>query len=70
MDLWSGPLIEREIDDARSILNASASGKRKEDQPFSSSGKRQRTSIPRVSQGRAMAIRAKAKPGLLISQDR
>ena len=44
--------IEREIDDARSIQDASASVKRKEDQPSSSSGKRQRTSIPRVSQGR------------------
>ena len=44
--------IEREIDDARSIRDASASGKRKEDQPSSSSGKRQRTSILRVSQGR------------------
>ena len=43
--------IEREIDDARSIQDASASGKRKEDQPSSSSGKRQRIYIPRVSQG-------------------
>ena len=43
--------IEREIDDARSIRDASASGKRKDDQPSSSSGKRQKTSIPRVSQG-------------------
>ena len=41
--------IEREIDDVWSIRDASASGKRKEDQPSSSSGKRQRTSIPRVS---------------------
>ena len=32
--------IEREIDDARSILDAGASGKRKEDRPSSSSGKR------------------------------
>ena len=43
--------IERENDNARSIRDASASGKRKEDQPSSSSGKRQRTSIPLVSQG-------------------
>ena len=38
--------IEREIDDARRIRDASVSGKRKEDQPFSSSGKREGTSIP------------------------
>ena len=37
--------IEREIEDARSIRDASASGKRKEDQPSSSSGKH-KTSIP------------------------
>ena len=37
--------IEREIDDARRIRDVRASGKRKEDQPSSSSGKRQRTSI-------------------------
>ena len=39
--------IEREIDDARSIRDAGASEKRKEDQPSSSSRKKQRTSIPR-----------------------
>ena len=39
--------IEREIDDAWSIRDASASKKRKEDQPSSSSRKKQRTSIPR-----------------------
>ena len=38
--------IEREIEDARSIRDAGESGKRKEDQPFSSSGKKQKTSIP------------------------
>ena len=32
--------IEREIEDARSIRDAGASGKRKEDQPSSSSGKK------------------------------
>ena len=31
---------EREIEDARSIRDAGASGKRKEDQPSSSSGKK------------------------------
>ena len=44
--------IEREIEDAWSIRDASTSGKRKEDQPSSSLGKRQRTSIQQVSQGR------------------
>ena len=44
--------IEREIEDAWSIQDAGTSGKRKEDQPSSSSRNRQRTSIPRVSQGR------------------
>ena len=39
--------IEREIDDARSIRDAGASEKRKEDQPSLSSKKKQRTSIPR-----------------------
>ena len=41
---------EREVDVARSICDAEASGKRKEDQPSSSLGKRQRTSVPRVPQ--------------------
>ena len=36
--------IEREIDDARSIRDTGASDKRKEGQPFSSSGKKQKTS--------------------------
>ena len=42
--------IEREVDDARSIRDVETSGKRKRDQPCSSLGKRQRTSIPRVPQ--------------------
>ena len=42
--------IEREIEDARGIRDVSASGKRKEDQPSSSLGKRQRNSIPRAPQ--------------------
>ena len=41
--------IEREIEAARSIRTAGTSEKRKEDQPSSSSGNRQRTSIPRLS---------------------
>ena len=40
--------IEREVDDAQSIRDAEASGKRKEDWPSSTLGKRQRTFIPRV----------------------
>ena len=36
--------IEREIDDAKSIWDTGASGKRKESQPSSSTGKKQRTS--------------------------
>ena len=40
--------IEREIEDARSIRDAGASGKRKVDQPSSSSGKKQKTSTSRV----------------------
>ena len=42
--------IEREMEDAQGIWDASAGGKRKEDQPSSSLGKRQRTSVPRVRQ--------------------
>ena len=38
--------IKREIEDARSIQDTIASGTRKEDQPSSSSGKKQKTSIP------------------------
>ena len=41
-------VIEREMEDAQGIWDASAGGKRKEDQPSSSLGKRQRTSVPRV----------------------
>ena len=42
--------IEREMEDARGIQNASVGGKRKEDQPSLSLGKRQRTSVPRAPQ--------------------
>ena len=38
--------IEREMEDALGIRDASSGGKRKEDQPSSSLGKRQRTSVP------------------------
>ena len=42
--------IEREIEAARGIRDTSTSGKRKGDQPSSSTGKRQRASSPRVPQ--------------------
>ena len=45
--------IEREIEDARSIRDVGASGKRKEDQPSFSSGKKHKTFIPRGFQGRS-----------------
>ena len=44
--------IEIEVEDARSIRDTGASGKRKEDQPSSSLGKKQMTSTPRGFQGR------------------
>ena len=42
--------IERELEDARGIQDASAGGKRKEEHPSSSLGKRQRTFVPRAPQ--------------------
>ena len=42
--------IERVMEDTRSIRDASADGKRKEDQPSSSLEKRQRTYVPRAPQ--------------------
>ena len=39
--------IEREVEGERSIRDTSARGKRKKDQPDSSSGKKQNTSNPR-----------------------
>ena len=44
--------IEREIEDSRSIRDTVASGKKKGDQPSSSFGKKQKTSIPQGFQGR------------------
>ena len=38
--------IEREIDDSKSIRDVGVSGKRKESQPSSSTGKKRRTSTP------------------------
>ena len=45
--------IEREIEDARGIRDTSTSGKMKGDQPSSSLGKRQRTSVSRRPRYRA-----------------
>ena len=46
-------IIEREVDDARSIRNAGASDKKRGSQAsYLVSGKKQRTSIPRGFQGR------------------
>ena len=42
--------IEREMDVAQGIRDASSGGKRKDNQPSSSLEKRQRTSVPRVPQ--------------------
>ena len=50
--------IEREIEDARGIRDTSTSGKRKGDQPSSSLGKRQRTSVSRAPQ-------IQGQPGLM-----
>ena len=64
--------IEREIEDARSIRVASTSEKRKEDQPFSSSRKRKKTSAPQVFQGRGHGYqgqgqtKASTQPGHMI----
>ena len=44
--------IKRMIDDAKSIREVGASGKRKESQPSSSTGKKQRTFTPQQFQGR------------------
>ena len=40
--------IERDMEDAQGIRDASAGGKRKKYQPSSSLGKRQRTFVPRA----------------------
>ena len=47
-----------------------ACDKRKESQSSSSSRKRQKTSAPRVSQGRGRDYQGQARLGLLVSQGR
>ena len=60
--------IEREIEDAQSIRDAGASGKRKEGQSSSSLGKKPKFL---VREGfKAATIRAKVRLGLLVRQDR
>ena len=62
--------IEREVEDTRSIQDMGASVKRKENQ-FSSSSRRSRRLLLRTNlKDRAVAIKAKARPGLLARQDR
>ena len=64
--------IKREIEDARSIRAVGTSEKRKEDQPSSSSRKRQKTYAPRVFQGWGCSYqgqgqtRASTQPGKMI----
>ena len=58
---------KREIDDAQSIWDAGASGKRKESQPFSSMGKKQRTSTPQQFQGQGCGYQGQGQ-GRAISQ--
>ena len=53
--------IEREVEDARSIQDTGASGKRKEDLPSSSSGKKQKTSTPRGFQGRGRSYQGQGQ---------
>ena len=60
--------IEREMEDARSTRDVGASGKRKESQYSSSSGKKKRFLVHMGS--RVVAIRTRDRAGLPIRQDR
>ena len=62
--------IEREVDDIRSIQDMGVKAKRKENQSSSSSRKKQKTYGSHGSQGHGVAIKAKARPGLLANQGR
>ena len=53
--------IEREIDDARNIRDTGAGDKRKEGQPSSSSGKKQRTSVPRGFSGQGRGFQGQSQ---------
>ena len=59
--------IEREIEDARIIRDAGASGKRKESQSSSSSGKKPRLLVHEGFRDKAVAIKAKVRPGIPVS---
>ena len=63
-------VIEREIENARSIRDTGAGGKRKESQSSSSSGNKSKASSSRGLGFRAVAIKAKVRPGLLVMRDR
>ena len=56
--------MEREIEDARSTRNASASSKRKDSQPSSSSRKRKRASSSRGSQSRGHPSQGQMRVGV------
>ena len=60
-------VIEREIEDARSIRDSGAGDKRKEGQPSSSSGKKLKASSHVGFKDKVMAIKAISE--LLASQD-
>ena len=62
--------IEREIDDARSIRDTGVGDKQKEGQPSSSSERSKGLLFHEGFQDRAAVFKAKARSGLLASQDR
>ena len=59
--------IKREIDDAQSIRDVGASEKRKEDQPFSRSRNKQRTSTPRGHPVQGHGYQGQGQ-GIVVSQ--
>ena len=64
-------IIEREIDDAHSIRDAGTSDKKRGSQVSSLGlGKKQRTSVPRGSQGQDQPSQEGGTFGLLANQDR
>ena len=63
-------VIEREIDDARSIQDTGAGDKWKEGQPYSNLEISKGLLFHKGFQDKAAAFRAKARSGLLASQDR
>ena len=55
---------ERELEDAWSIRDTSASDKRKKDKPSSSSGKKQKTFTPREFQGQGRGYQGQDQTGV------